>query len=111
MFCLILDEEYRLQNNFRKEETLHILFSDEMLAINSLYNPQNGRIWAINRGETDGKGGVKQKQKFPQKVMVWLGVSSEDNAIGNLGERNDQPQSLYRKSFASSSKIRQPSPR
>ena len=45
---------------------------------NGLYNAQNKRIRAVNCGEADGKGGVEnKKQKFPQKVMVWLGVCSE----------------------------------
>ena len=65
-----------------------------MFDINSLYNPQNKRIWAVNCGEVDGKGGVKQKQKISQKVMVWLG---RNNTIGHLGKRNSQPQSLYQK--------------
>ena len=26
---------------------------------------------------TDTKGGIRQKRKFPQKVMVWLGVCSK----------------------------------
>ena len=45
-----------------------------MFDINGLYNSQNERICAVNCGEANGKGGVKQKQKFPQKVMVWLSV-------------------------------------
>ena len=41
-----------VQNNFQKEETLQILFSDEkMFNINGLYNAQNERIWAVNCGE------------------------------------------------------------
>ncbi|CAF1110758.1 unnamed protein product [Rotaria magnacalcarata] len=42
-----------------------------------MYNSQNQRIWATSRDEADEKGGIKVKQKFPQKVMVWLGVCSK----------------------------------
>ena len=38
---------------------------------------QNDRIWSTNRNEADKDGGLKQKQKFPQKVMVWLGACSK----------------------------------
>ena len=34
-------------------------------------------MWAVNRADADKKGGIKQKRKFPQKVMVWLGVCSK----------------------------------
>ncbi|CAF3966827.1 unnamed protein product [Rotaria sp. Silwood1] len=64
-----------IRHNFRKEETMRILFSDEkMFDLDGMYNSQNDIIWAVNRAEADDKGGIKQKQKFPQKVMVWLGV-------------------------------------
>jgi len=57
---------------------LKILFSDEkMFHIDGVYNTQNDRIWAASRDEADEKGGIHQKKKFPQKVMVWLGVCSK----------------------------------
>jgi transposase len=66
------------RKNFRKEDTMKILFSDEkMFDIDGVYNSQNDRIWAVNRSEADTKGGTRQKRKFPQKVMVWLGVCSK----------------------------------
>ncbi|CAF3942807.1 unnamed protein product, partial [Rotaria magnacalcarata] len=64
-------------HNFRKEDTMRILFSDEKIFdLDGMYNSQNQRIWAASRDEADEKGGIKVKQKFPQKVMVWLGVCS-----------------------------------
>ena len=67
-----------VRNNFRKEATMRILFSDEkMFDIDGVYNAQNDRIWAVSRAQADINSGVKQKRKFPQKVMVWLGVCSE----------------------------------
>jgi transposase len=67
-----------VRHNFRKEDTLRILFSDEkMFDIDGIYNAQNDRIWAVDREDADKKGGIKQKRKFPQKVMVWLGACSE----------------------------------
>ena len=62
-------------HNFRKEDTMRILFSDEKIFdLDGMYNCQNQRIWSSSRDEADEKGGIKEKQKFPQKVMVWLGV-------------------------------------
>jgi transposase len=67
-----------VRKNFRKEDTMKILFSDEkMFDIDGVYNSQNDRIWAVNRSEADIKGGTRQKRKFPQKVMVWLGICSK----------------------------------
>ena len=57
---------------------MRILFSDEtMFDLDGTYNYQNQRIWAASRDEADKQGGIKMRQKFPQKVMVWLGVCSE----------------------------------
>ncbi|CAF3241398.1 unnamed protein product [Rotaria socialis] len=57
---------------------MRILFSDEkFFDIDSVYNSQNDRVWAIDRADADKNGGIKQKRKFPQKVMVWLGVCSK----------------------------------
>ena len=51
-----------LRHNFRKEDTLRILFSDEkMFDLDGMYNAQNHRIWAVNREEVDKKGGIQQK--------------------------------------------------
>lgn len=67
-----------VRQNFRKQDTLRILFSDEKLFdLDGIYNSQNDRIWAVDREEANQKGGFKQQRKFPQKVMVWLGVCSE----------------------------------
>ena len=55
-----------------------LLFSDKkMFDIDGVYNAQNDRIWAVNRTAADKNGGIQQKWKFPQKVMVWLGVCSK----------------------------------
>ena len=60
-----------LRHNFRKEDTLRILFSNEkMFDLDGMYNAQNDRIWAVNREEVDKRGVVQQKRKFAQKVMV-----------------------------------------
>ena len=60
-----------IRTNFRKENTMKTSFSDEkMFDIDGIYNCQNDRIWAVNRLAADTKGGLRQKQKFPQKVML-----------------------------------------
>ena len=67
-----------IRTNFKKEQTLKFLFSDEkMFDLDGMYNAQNDRVWAVDRAEADRKGGVKQKRKFPTKVMVWLGACSQ----------------------------------
>ncbi|CAF1489506.1 unnamed protein product [Didymodactylos carnosus] len=67
-----------VRHNFSKEQSMRILFSDEkMFDLNGMYNCQNDQVWAVNHVEADKNGGVEQKQQFPQKVMVSLGISSE----------------------------------
>ena len=68
-----------IRTNFRKEETMKILFSDEKLfdIDGVVYNSQNDRVWAVSRGEADKQGGIKQTPKFPEKVMIWLAVCSK----------------------------------
>ncbi|CAF4679155.1 unnamed protein product [Rotaria socialis] len=62
-----------MRTNFRKEDTMNILFSDEkMFDIDGVYNSQNDRIWAPNRSEADINGGIRQKRKFPHKL--WFGL-------------------------------------
>ena len=57
---------------------MKILFSDEkMFDINGIRNFQNDQIWTVNRSAADTKGGLRQKRRFPQKVMVLLGVCSK----------------------------------
>jgi hypothetical protein len=45
-----------------------------MFDIDGEYNSQNDRIWAVDRVEANIRGGIRQKRKLPQKVMVWLGA-------------------------------------
>ena len=67
-----------VRNNFRKEETMRILSSDEkFFDIDGVYNSQNDRVWPVDRADADEKGGIQQRRKFPQKVMVWLDACSK----------------------------------
>ena len=82
-----------VRNNFRKEETMRILFSDEkFFDIEGVYNSQNDRVWAVDRADADEKGGIQQRRNFPQKAMVWLSACSKDVTslvILNDGTIND----------------------
>ncbi|CAF2053503.1 unnamed protein product [Rotaria magnacalcarata] len=50
-----------IRTNFRKEDTLRFLFSDEkMFDIDGVYNSKNERIWAPSRVDADVKGGIRQ---------------------------------------------------
>ena len=65
-------------NHYIKDDTRRWLFSDEkFFDLDGVYNSQNDRVWAASREEADEKGGLHEKTKFPQKVMVWLCVCGE----------------------------------
>ncbi len=65
-------------NHYTKEDTKKWLFTDEKyFDLDSVYNVQNDRVWAVSREEADKRGSAYQRTKFPAKVMVWLGVCSE----------------------------------
>ena len=67
-----------VRTNFRKDDTMRILFSDEkFFDIDGLDNSKNDRVWAVDRADADKTGGIKQRRKFSQKVMVCLGVCSK----------------------------------
>ena len=67
-----------VRTNFKEEGTLKILFSvEKIFDIDGVCNAQNNRMWAVDRDEADQKGARKQKRKFSQKLMIWLGVCSK----------------------------------
>ncbi|CAF3169579.1 unnamed protein product [Rotaria sp. Silwood2] len=62
-------------NNYSKDDTKKWLFRDEkFFDLDGIYNSQNDRVWAASREEADRKGGFREKTKYPEKVMVWLGA-------------------------------------
>ena len=67
-----------VRRRFRKDDTMKILFSDgKLFDIGGIHNYQNDRIWADSRVEADKRSDIKQKRKFPEKVVVWLAVCSK----------------------------------
>ncbi len=61
----------KTSGKFQKRRNTENLFSDKkMFDIDGVYNAQNDRVWAVDRGEADKNIEKKQKRKFPQKVMV-----------------------------------------
>ena len=53
-----------MRHNFRKEDTLRILFSDEkMFDIDGIYNAQNDRIWTADHEEADKNKVVSNKDE------------------------------------------------
>ena len=77
-----------VRTNFRKEDTMKTLFSDEKLFdIDGIYNSQNDRICA----EADIKGGIRQIRKFSHKVMICLGACSKGLLpVSNFREWNSR---------------------
>ena len=67
-----------IRTNFQREDTMRILFSDEkFFHIDGVYNSQNNRASVVSRTDADEKGGIQERQKFPQKVTIWVGACSK----------------------------------
>ena len=67
-----------VRTNFRKEDTMRIFLSDEkFFNINGVYNSQNDRVWAIGRDDADKNGDIRQRQRFPQEIVVRLAAFSK----------------------------------
>ena len=81
-----------VRNNFRKEETMRILFSDEkFFDIDGVYNSQNDRVWPVDRADANEKGGIQQRRKFPQKSNGMTGHLLQGyHTLGDLGWWNDR---------------------
>ena len=62
---MLTDEQKNwVRTNFRKEDTMKILFSDEKLFdIDGICNSLNDRVWAVNRAEADSKGDIINLRK------------------------------------------------
>ena len=55
-----------VRSNFRREQTMPILFSQEKLFhIDGVYNVENDRVWIPSRVEANECGVIKMKRKFP----------------------------------------------
>ena len=57
---------------------MFFFFNKELLDIDGVCNFQNERIWTPIHAETDATGDTKEVQKFPKKLMVYLGVCSKE---------------------------------
>ena len=67
-----------IRTNFRKEQTMRILFTDEKsFGIDRGYDLQKDRMWTPSRSETNERRELVEKRKFLQNVMVWLGAWSK----------------------------------
>ena len=55
-----------VRTNFRKDDTMRILFSDEkFFDIDGVYDSRNDRVWTVDRADADKRGDIKQRRKFP----------------------------------------------
>ena len=57
------------RKKFWKKHTMRIRFSDQkkMLDLDGVYNRENNRIWAFNRGEANQTGGKNSKESLQKK--------------------------------------------
>ena len=46
-----------------------------MFTSNGYFNPQNDMIWAASRDDANEQGGLIEELKFPEKVMLGMGVT------------------------------------
>ena len=77
-----------------------------MFDIDGIYNSQNDRIWVANRSAADTKDGIRQKRKFPQNVMVWLGVCSKGvSPLVIFKDGTMGPQSIHQRGASSCSQV------
>ena len=54
------------------------MFSDEKIfTVDGGLNNQNARIYAHSREEANQYGGLAPLQKFPTKIMVWVGLTKK----------------------------------
>ena len=66
-----------IRTNFRKEDTLRFLFSDEkMFDIDDVYNSQNERIWVPSRADADAKGGISTQLECVSSPIIFFPVLS-----------------------------------
>ena len=80
-----------LRTNFRKEDTLRILFSDEkFFDIDGVYNSENERVWTINRADADEGEVVSCRNKSsPRENNGVVGcLLHGSHTLGDLGWRN-----------------------
>ena len=57
-----------IRSNFRKEQTMQILFFD----IVGVYNIQNNHVWNPGLAEANKSDGIKMKRKLTQKIILWF---------------------------------------
>ena len=63
-----------IHTNFRNGEFFSL--TKRILDVDGPYNLRNDGVWAPSRSEVNERGGIDEKRKFPQKIMVWLGACS-----------------------------------
>ena len=80
----------RVWTNFRKEDTIRNLFSDEkFFDIGSVYNSQNDRMWAVNRADANKKRYYLTEIKLFTESNGLVGrLFQRRKAIADFGWRN-----------------------
>ncbi len=84
------------KKHFSKIAAQRAVFCDEkFFNVDGVNNHQNHRIWASSRIEADKKGPVLKKQKFPQKVMIWLAVAKKNHSRPIIFKTKSVDHSVY----------------
>ncbi len=62
---------YWLRNFLRKEDHGKILFTDEKyFSVEGVFNRKKERVYAASRFEAAEQGGINEKSKYSQRIMV-----------------------------------------
>ena len=84
--------EKHLQDRFcetlEKEDNRKILFSDEKIDIDEVYNSQNDHIWAVSGAEADKRDAVKKETKISiQSNGLLSSMFERSDTIGHTERR------------------------
>ena len=65
-----------MRKKVKKETTTKMMWVDEKIFTrNGYFNPQNDIIWAKDRESANQHGGLLEKEKYPESVMIAMGIT------------------------------------
>ena len=77
--------QIEFQTNFRKEDNMKILFSDEkFFDTDGIYKSQNDRRCAVSSVDADKKGGIWERKVSAESNDLVERLSQGRNAVGDF---------------------------